>query len=134
MKIAIGSVVAVLAAFVLITWWAAESSGVAVIETRAADGSPRATHVWFAEPDGELWLEAGTPENSWYVDVRRDSHVSFSSAERAGEYTAEPVEARDAHDRIRSLFREKYGVRDWWIGLFFDTSRSVAVQLVPAPA
>jgi hypothetical protein len=27
---------------------------------------------------------------------------------------------------------EKYGLRDWWIGLVVDTSRSIAVRLVPA--
>ena len=131
MKIAIVSLVSVSAAFGLITWWALESSGVAVLETRAADGSPRSTHVWFAEPNGELWLEAGTPENSWYLDIQRDPLVSFSSLQRSGQYIAQRIQDPGAaHDQIRSLLREKYGVRDWWIGLLFDTSCSVAVQLV----
>ena len=130
MKIAIVSLVSVLAAFGLITWWALESSGVAVLETRAPDGSLRSTHVWFAEPNGELWLEAGTPKNSWYLDIQRDPHVSFSSLQRSGQYIAQRVQDPGAHGQIRSLLREKYGVRDWWIGLIFDTSRSVAVQLV----
>ena len=37
-----------------------------------------------------------------------------------------------SHERIRSLLREKYGLRDWWIGLLFDTSSSLAVELVGA--
>ena len=131
MKIAIVSLVSVSAAFGLITWWALESSGVAVLETRATDGSPRSTHVWFAEPNGELWLEAGTPENSWYLDIQRDPLVSFSSLQRSGQYIAQRVQDPGAHDQIRSLLRGKYGVRDWWIDLLFDASRSVAVQLVP---
>ena len=129
-KIAIVSLVSVLVALGLITWWALESSGVAVLETRASDGSLRSTHVWFAEPDGELWLEAGTPENAWYLDVQRDPLVAFSSLERSGQYTARRVEDPGAHDQIRSLLRAKYGLRDGWIGLLFDTSRSVAVELV----
>ncbi len=131
MKIAIVSLVSVSAAFGLITWWALESSGVAVLETRATDGSPRSTHVWFAEPNGELWLEAGTPENSWYLDIQRDPLVSFSSLQRSGQYIAQRVQHPAAHGQIRSLLRDKYGMRDWWIDLLFDTSRSVAVQLVP---
>ena len=38
MKLAIGSIVAALVAFALITWWALESSGVALLETRARAG------------------------------------------------------------------------------------------------
>jgi hypothetical protein len=128
-RTAILSLVFVLAAFGWGTWLALEVSGVAVLETRTADGSSRSTHVWFAEPDGELWVEAGTPENAWYVDVQRDPLISFSSDERSGEYVVEQVQDPGAHEKIRALLREKYGMRDWWIGLLFDTSRSVAVRL-----
>ena len=120
-------------AFVAFTGWALESGGVAIVETHAAGGSLRSTHVWFAEPDGELWIEAGTPENGWYVDVQRDPRIGFTADRRSGDYLAERVERPDAHDEIGALLRAKYGVRDWWIALIFDTSRSVAVRLVPAP-
>lgn len=117
------------AAFGLVTWWALESSGVAVIETRTRDGALRSTHVWFAETDGELWLEAGTPENPWFQDIRSDPVLSFSAARRSGRYAAHPVSGPSGHEKIRSLLRRKYGVRDWWVGLLVDTSRSVAVRL-----
>src|SRR5262245_24396816 len=129
MKILIASISAALVAVAAFTWWALESSGVAVLETRAPDGSLRSTHVWFSDAEGKLWLESGTPENSWYLDIQRDPHVSFSAAGRSGQYLAQRVEDPGAHDVIRSLLREKYGLRDWWIALLFDTSRSVAVQL-----
>ena len=125
MKIVLVGVTGLLAAFVGFTWWALESGGVAVIETHAADGSQRETHVWFAEPDGELWLEAGTPENAWYVEVQADPRVGFSSGARSGQYLARSVAEPGGHDRIRALLREKYGVRDAWIALIFDTSNSV---------
>lgn len=133
MKVVIASVAAALVAFAMLTGWALESSGVAVLESCAPDGSLRSTRVWFAEPRGELWLEAGTPENAWYLDIQRDPLVSFSSAGQSGWYTAQRVEDPGAHDEIRSLLREKYGLRDWWVALLFDTSRSVAVQLTPSP-
>ncbi len=123
--------------FLLITWWALESGGVAVIETRADDGSLRSTHVWFVEPDGELWVEAGTPENGWYLDVLRDPALSFSADRRSGRYLAERVSgdridgADEAHARVRSLLREKYGFRDFWISLIFETSNSIAMRLIP---
>ena len=131
MKIAIASLASILAALGIITWWALESSRVAVLETRAPDGSLRSTHVWFAERDGELWLEAGAPGSPWYLDIQRDPVVWFSSLQRSGQYIAKRVQDPGSHDQIRSLLREKYGVRDWWIGLLFDTSSSVAIELLP---
>jgi len=44
-KIALGIVAALIVAFVAISWLALESGGVAIVETRAPDGSMRATHV-----------------------------------------------------------------------------------------
>lgn len=132
MKIVIVRFIAVLVAFAMLTWWALESNGVAVLETRAPDDSLRSTHVWFAEPDGDLWLEAGTPENSWYLDIQRDPLVSFSAPGRSGQYIAQRADDPGARDKIRSLLREKYGLRDWWVALLFGTSRSVAVQLTPS--
>ena len=114
----------------LFTWWALESGGVAVVRTTAPDGSLRSTHVWYVEPDGALWIEAGTPENPWFVDTQRDPRVAFSAETRSGDYLAQRIERLGARDRIRALLRQKYGIRDWWVGVLFDTSRSIAVELV----
>lgn len=133
MKVALFSLVAVLACLAMATWWALESDGVAILETQGRDGSHRSVHVWFAEHDGEIWLEAGTPERSWYLDVLHDPHVSFSATRHSGRFFAQRIEDPGAHDEIRSLLRKKYGVRDWWIALLFDTSRSIAVRLLPMP-
>jgi len=131
-KILLALLAAGLAAFAGLTYWALESGGVAVVETRAPDGAPRSTHVWYVEPEGELWVEAGTPENGWYVDAQRDPRVGFSADGRSGHYVAERIDEPGAHQRIRALLREKYGLRDRWVGLLVDTSRSIAVRLVPA--
>jgi hypothetical protein len=120
-----------LVAFIATSWWALESSGVAVVETRGVDGSPRSTHVWYVEPDGELWLEAGSPENGWFRDVQENSTLTFTAKRHSGRYRAQPLDSATAHRRIRQQIRAKYGFRDRWIGLLVDTSRSVAVRLVP---
>ncbi len=129
--IALSAAVGLLVAFAATTWWALESDGVAVIETLARDGSVRSTHVWYAEPDGELWIEAGTPENPWFEDLPRNATLTFTADRRSRPYTATPVDDAAGHARIRALLREKYGVRDWWVGLLVDTTRSVAVRLEP---
>jgi hypothetical protein len=118
-------------AFVVTTWWALEAGGVARVETRAAAGAARTTHVWYVEPDGELWIEAGTPKNPWYRDVLADPIVTLSAEGRRERYRAEVVDTPAAQQRVRSLLREKYGLRDRWVGLFVDSSRSVAVRLRP---
>jgi hypothetical protein len=117
--------------FVLFTWWALESDGVAVIETAMPNGQTRSTHVWFAETNGDVWIEAGTPENTWYVDIQQESTGSLAAAERSGQYIAETIPGEAAHLRVRSLLRKKYGIRDRWIDFIFDTSKSIAVRLVP---
>ena len=122
---------ALIVTFALATWWALESDGVAVIETLAPDGTARSTHVWHADSHGELWLEAGTPENPWFEDIRQRPTVTFTAEGRSRRYTATLVDDPAAHAQIRGLLREKYGARDWWVGLLVDTSRSLAVRLEP---
>jgi hypothetical protein len=131
MKHALVTVLLLLLAFAGLTWWALESSGVAVLETQRPEGSTRSTHVWYVTHNGEVWLEAGTPENAWFQDVEGSPRVLLRLEGRSTEYLAEPIREASGHTTIRSLLREKYGVRDWWVGLLFDTSRSVAVRLLP---
>jgi len=110
--------------------WALESGGVAVVTTRSPDGAERTTHVWFVEEDGVVWLEAGAPENSWYVDVGRSPKLTLV---RDGlpptSYRAVAVPSRSGP--VRAALRRKYGLRDRVVGLFVDASRSVAVRLEP---
>jgi len=120
-----------LAAFVATTWWALEADGVLVIETLREDGSVRATHVWYVEEAGQLWLEAGSPENGWFVDVEARPGVIVRWEEGPREYGALPASSAPNHDWIRSAIRAKYGFRDWWVNRIVDTSESVAVRLVP---
>ena len=138
LKIALASLLAFVLAFGGITWVALESSDVAVVETRRSDGSARSTHVWFVEEDGVLWLEAGTPENGWYVDVLRDPHLSFRADRRAGSFVARPLpEDPERHAWLRERLADKYGWRDTWVSVYVDQSRSTAVRLEPvaeAPA
>ncbi len=125
-------VTTLVAAFGATTWWALESGGVAVIETRTAEGTLRSTHVWYSEPNEELWLEAGTPGSPWFRDAQQNPVVTFSANGRFARYVARPLDHPSGHTRIRALIRDKYGFRDRWVGLIVDTSRSVAVQLFPA--
>lgn len=118
--------------FVAVTWWALESSDVAVIETRRADRQVRTTHVWWFLADGRLWLEAGSPSNGWYVDVSDNPHIVVKRDGASSEFVAVPIPDPVHHEWVRSSIREKYGFRDWWVNLLVDTSDSVAVRMVEA--
>lgn len=124
----VGAALLALAAF---TFWALESGGVATITTTRDDGSSRSTHVWYAVDGGDIWLEAGTPENGWFLDAQRVPEALVVIDGRPARYVVEPDRSATARERIRSLLRDKYGVRDRWVALLFDTSRSVAVRLRP---
>jgi hypothetical protein len=131
MKRVLVSLLSLAVAFVAITAWALEAGGVAIVTTRTADGHERRTHVWFVEEDGVVWLEAGTPENPWYVDLARSPELALARSGAApARHRAHAVPERSA--RVRAQLRAKYGWRDRWVGLFVDSSRSLAVRLEPA--
>jgi hypothetical protein len=128
---AIAAVGAALAAFVGVTWWALESGGVAVVETQRTDAATRSTHVWYVERDGEIWLEAGSPTNGWFVDTQRNAELRFVAGDLDGRYLAAAVSDASGHRQIRDMIRAKYGFRDRWINWIIDTSDSLAVRLIP---
>jgi hypothetical protein len=115
--------------FGLVTWVALERDGVAVLGTRAADGSVRETRVWAVEQDGALWVEAATPERPWYRDVLREPAVTLALGGAPEALRAVPVPGAEAHRRLRARLRARYGWRDAWVGMLQDTSRGVAVRL-----
>jgi len=115
--------------FVATTWWALEWSGVAIVHTVAGDGSPRRTHGWVAEIDGQTWLEAGTPTNGWYLDVLERPSLELEIDGHTRAWIATPVPEATAHQRLREALRARYGLRDRWVEMFVDTTRSVAVRL-----
>jgi hypothetical protein len=116
------------------TWLALESQEVVVLRTRSADGSTRETRIWVADSQGLPWIEAATPERSWYRELVAHPRVELVRSGTTRPFMAEPVEGSEGHEKIRALLRDRYGFADWWVGLLQDTSRSVAVRLRPVEA
>jgi hypothetical protein len=117
--------------FAGVSWLALESGGVAVIETRAPDGTTHATHVWTVEHDGSLWLEAGSPKNKWFADLTRDPHLRLTVAGATRDAVAEIVPDKSAE--IRAALRAKYGWRDAWVQMLVNENRSTAVRVRTSP-
>jgi len=118
-------------AFVGVTYAALEWDGVAIVETLREDGAPRQTHVWYIEDGHMLHIEAGTPDNPWFVEFQKQPQVTITVDGQSRAYIGEAQPNPEGHERIRAALREKYGVRDWWIGVLFDTSNSIEVLFTP---
>jgi hypothetical protein len=112
-----------------VTWFALEGHDVAILRTRAADGAARETHVWVANENGTLFLEAATPERAWLLEAQAQPLIELVHAGATTRYRAIPEPGATGHAKIRRLLRAKYGWADQWVALLQDTSRSVAVRL-----
>ena len=134
----IKKIVMSLCGFILIllitTYLALEQSDVLVVESfdRSAQNA-RYTHIWFVVEEGHIYLEAGHPENPWVQDLAKADTIGIQGANLDGWYAfsisnSQTSENSD-HLKIRALMRKKYGWRDWWVALLFDTSQSQLVSL-----
>lgn len=131
--ISLGTVLAaVLVGTAGITYLALELGEVAIVETRTPNGAPRYTHIWYVQEGETLYLEAGHPNNPWVRDLEHLQTLTLSGEGISGEYLFEPRPNAIDHERIRQMMRGKYGWRDRWIGVAFDTSRSWLIELEPA--
>lgn len=130
---AVAALATLIAAGALV-WWVLESSGVAIAETHPPGREPRRTHVWYVETGDAIWLEAGRPENPWYLDIQTNPRLTLETDAGRREFDAATVAGREAHAHVRGLLREKYGLRDRILGLVIDVSPSIAVRLTPVGA
>jgi hypothetical protein len=120
-----------LVVFGAITWFALEGHDVAIVRTRAANGVVRETHVWVADSEGALYLEAATPERAWLREALAQQEIELVHAGTTTRHRAVPEAGPEGHAKIRGLLRAKYGWADQWVALLQDTSSSVAVRLDP---
>ena len=128
MKLTLTLVGVLVALLVAVSYAALEAGGVAIVETEKADGTTRTTHVWFMQERG-LWLEGGSAGNGWVTDVEQTGELTLSMNAKPFRYKATISTRPRDRGLVRIQMRRKYGWRDWWVGLFVDHEKSVAVQL-----
>ena len=110
------------------TYAALELGGVVTIETLdQLNSKVRLTRIWFVKEDGQLILEAGSPHNPWVQDIETQSTIKLVGEDLDGEYLLTIDRSSAGHQKIRSLMEAKYGWRDAWIAMIFDTSDSMMV-------
>jgi hypothetical protein len=126
----IAIVAGVVVLFGAVTWWALESGEVVVLRTYDADGAAHESRVWLASDEsGVLWIEAANPERSWYRELQLRPEVELVRNGIQERKRAVPVPGPEGHATVRRPLAARYGLRDWWIGLLADTSRSVGIRL-----
>ncbi|MEM7098995.1 MAG: hypothetical protein AAF541_12110 [Pseudomonadota bacterium] len=113
------------------TYIALESGGVFIAETKGFDNQAvRKTHIWFVEHENRVFLEAGNPNNPWVKDLEAGSTLILRSADHEATYRY-VLHRQGRHREIRQLMRQKYGWRDWWVSLWFDTTQSYLIEAEP---
>ena len=121
----------VVMSFVGITFFALEYGDVAVVETMdKSTGKQRLTHIWHVQTGDQLFLEGGSPTNPWVQDLEYLSTIRLIGNGIDGEYAFVIRDDDDNHAEIRALMRAKYGWRDRWVGIVFDTSKSMLIEVV----
>lgn len=120
-----------LVAFIGVTYAALEWDGVATVETVRLDGTTRQTHVWYINDGQALRIEAGTPDNPWFVEFQKQPRVTITVDGISRFYHGEVQPNPEGHVHIRAALSQKYGIRDWWVGILFDTSNSIEVLFTP---
>lgn len=115
-----------------VTLYALEGHEVVILRTADGQGASRETRVWIVDEGAHAWIEAATPERDFYRDLLARPDAELIRGGTTSRVRAEPVPGSAPHGHLRALLRAKYGLADWWVGLLQDTSRSVAVRIVPA--
>ena len=116
-----------------VTLFALEAGGVVTVQTTIGPSSIRETRIWFAQTDNGVVLEAKSPHEAWVRDLARNPSIGLQGSELDGDYAATINRKDSAHDDIRAIMREKYGWRDWWLAMLFDTSQSQLIRLEKLP-
>ena len=129
MRLLAAILVSLLVGILATTYAALELGDVVVVETLAViEDEPRYTRVWYVQDGNKLLLEAGNPENAWVEDLASLNEIRLLGGGLDGRYEF-THHGMGSHAAIRQLMRRKYGWRDWWVSLLFDTQESVMIEL-----
>ena len=112
------------------TYWAGEQTEVAVLRTSDALGRGHETKMWVVDHQGVPWVRVANPERGWYRRLLERPQVELVRAGKTQPCLAEPHDEPEIAAELDAVFREKYGLVDWWYGLLLRRA-SVPVKLEP---
>jgi uncharacterized protein DUF2255 len=112
------------------TYWAGEQNEVAVLHTADADGRGYESKVWVVDHQGDPWVRVANPERSWYRHLLENPNVELVRNGQTRRYRAEPQDVPEIAADLDAVFREKYGLVDWWYGLLLRRD-AIPIRLAP---
>jgi hypothetical protein len=121
----------VLGAVGLGTFVAGEQIEVVVLRTFDAEGVSYDTKLWVVDQEGIPWVRVANPKRHWYRRLLADPRAELIRNRRSTAVLAAPRDTPEARASIDRLFREKYGIVDWWYGLLLRRD-PIPIRLDPA--
>ena len=112
------------------TYWAGEQTEVAVLRTSDALGRGHETKLWVVDYQGVPWVRVANPERGWYRRLVEQPRIELVRAGEPQTCLAEPYDVPEIAAELDAVFREKYGLVDWWYGLLLRR-HSIPVKLEP---
>jgi hypothetical protein len=80
--------------------------------------------------DADGTVRVANSRRLWYQRLRRGPRAALVRGGAVAAVIAHPEEAADVRARIDQLYREKYGVVDWWYGLLLRRG-AIPIRLEP---
>lgn len=112
------------------TWWAGEQTEVVVLRTGDALGRGHETKMWVVDYQGVPWVRVANPERGWYQRLLENPKVELVRAGETRPCLARPYDVPEIAAELDAVFREKYGLVDWWYGLLLRR-HPIPVKLEP---
>jgi len=129
--IAIGVVVALLAAAVATVMLASEYGGeVVTVTTFDAQGTPHDTRLWIVDLRGIPYLRGG-PDSGWVQRLDSFAELDLERGGKTVRYQALPALSDDQMQRVEAAMASEYGLADRLIGLLRGDTPPVAFRLTP---
>jgi hypothetical protein len=129
LRIAVGTLV-VLLGIAFATWFAGEQTEVAVLHTVDEAGAVHDTKLWVVDHDGVTWVRVARPGRHWFQRLEANPRIAITRDGATQTVIATPDRSPDAGAAIDAVFRDRYGLVDWWYGLLLR-SDPIPVRLVP---
>jgi hypothetical protein len=122
---------ALLAVAGLATFVAGEQIEVVVLRTYDAEGVSFDTKLWVVDQEETPWVRVANPERHWYQRLLANPRAELIRSQRTTAVVAVPRDTPEARASIDRLFREKYGLVDWWYGVLLRRGQ-IPIRLDPA--
>jgi len=73
--------------------------------------------MWIVDHEGAAWVRVARPERAWYQRLRANRRAELVRRGTTQPVLAQPRDDEHTRARLDRVFRERYGLVDWWYGV-----------------